>query len=66
MIFDHINIIVTILVPGKIMDNRCMIYTFIFVLLQITMWDLTNGKLLRTITDAHPPGSAVLHVKVDE
>lgn len=30
------------------------------------MWDLTNGKLLRTITDAHPPGSAVLHVKVDE
>ncbi|XP_062609843.1 vacuolar protein sorting-associated protein 8 homolog [Saccostrea cucullata] len=30
---------------------------------QITMWDLTNGKLLRTITDAHPPGSAVLHVK---
>lgn len=66
MIFDHINIIVPILVPGKIMDNRCMIYTFIFVLLQITMWDLTNGKLLRTITDAHPPGSAVLHVKVDE
>ncbi|XP_014767622.1 vacuolar protein sorting-associated protein 8 homolog isoform X2 [Octopus bimaculoides] len=30
---------------------------------QITMWDLTNGKLLRTITDAHPPGTAVLHVK---
>ncbi|XP_013387109.1 vacuolar protein sorting-associated protein 8 homolog isoform X2 [Lingula anatina] len=30
---------------------------------QITMWDITNGKLLRTITDAHPPGSAVLHVK---
>nr|AAI29390.1 Vacuolar protein sorting 8 homolog (S. cerevisiae) [Danio rerio] len=22
---------------------------------QITMWDLANGKLLRTITDAHPP-----------
>lgn len=30
---------------------------------QITMWDLTNGKLLRTVTDAHPPGSAVLHLK---
>ena len=29
------------------------------------MWDLTNGKLLRTIADAHPPGTAVLHVKVD-
>ncbi|KAJ8255316.1 hypothetical protein GJAV_G00203490 [Gymnothorax javanicus] len=30
---------------------------------QITMWDLANGKLLRTITEAHPPGTAVLHVK---
>lgn len=30
---------------------------------QITMWDLTNGKLLRTISDAHPLGQAVLHVK---
>uniref|UniRef100_A0A665VK00 VPS8 subunit of CORVET complex n=1 Tax=Echeneis naucrates TaxID=173247 RepID=A0A665VK00_ECHNA len=30
---------------------------------QITMWDLANGKLLRTITDAHPPGTAILHVK---
>ncbi|XP_072048156.1 LOW QUALITY PROTEIN: vacuolar protein sorting-associated protein 8 homolog [Amphiura filiformis] len=30
---------------------------------QITMWDLTSGKLLRTITDAHPPGSAVLHIQ---
>lgn len=30
----------------------------------ITMWDLANGKLLRTITDAHPPGTAILHVKV--
>lgn len=28
------------------------------------MWDLANGKLLRTITDAHPPGTAILHVKV--
>ena len=33
-------------------------------LLQITMWDLTNGKLIRTITDVHPPGTAILHVKV--
>ncbi|XP_047458878.1 vacuolar protein sorting-associated protein 8 homolog isoform X2 [Mugil cephalus] len=30
---------------------------------QITMWDLAHGKLLRTITDAHPPGTAILHVK---
>ncbi|XP_059408393.1 vacuolar protein sorting-associated protein 8 homolog [Carassius carassius] len=30
---------------------------------QITMWDLANGKLLRTIIDAHPPGTAILHVK---
>ncbi|XP_070696841.1 vacuolar protein sorting-associated protein 8 homolog isoform X3 [Pempheris klunzingeri] len=30
---------------------------------QIMMWDLANGKLLRTITDAHPPGTAILHVK---
>ncbi|XP_033098290.1 vacuolar protein sorting-associated protein 8 homolog [Anneissia japonica] len=30
---------------------------------QMTMWDLTTGKLLRTITDAHPAGSAVLHIK---
>lgn len=29
------------------------------------MWDLANGKLLRTITDAHPPGTAILHVKVE-
>lgn len=29
------------------------------------MWDLANGKLLRTITDAHPPGTAILHLKVD-
>ena len=31
---------------------------------QITMWDLQSGKLLRTIIDAHPLGSAVLHVMV--
>jgi len=30
---------------------------------QLTMWDLTSGKLLRTITDAHCPGAAVLSVK---
>nr|XP_002121576.1 vacuolar protein sorting-associated protein 8 homolog [Ciona intestinalis] len=30
---------------------------------EILMYDVTNGKLLRTITDAHPPGSAVLHIK---
>ena len=28
------------------------------------MWDLQSGKLLRTIIDAHPLGSAVLHVMV--
>ncbi|CAJ1066529.1 vacuolar protein sorting-associated protein 8 homolog [Xyrichtys novacula] len=27
------------------------------------MWDLANGKLLRTINDAHPPGTAILHIK---
>ncbi|KTF78154.1 hypothetical protein cypCar_00041041 [Cyprinus carpio] len=32
---------------------------------QITMWDLANGKLLRTMTDTHPPGTAILHVKTD-
>ncbi|XP_077969847.1 vacuolar protein sorting-associated protein 8 homolog [Styela clava] len=30
---------------------------------QILMYDVKSGKLLRTITDAHPPGSSVLHVK---
>ncbi|XP_076368429.1 vacuolar protein sorting 8 isoform X2 [Tachypleus tridentatus] len=30
---------------------------------QLTMWDLANGKLLRTITDVHPLQTAVLHVK---
>lgn len=28
------------------------------------MWDLASGKLLRSITDAHPPGTAILHIKV--
>ncbi|KAM6122518.1 vacuolar protein sorting-associated protein 8 homolog isoform 2-T2 [Pterocles gutturalis] len=27
------------------------------------MWDLASGKLLRSITDAHPPGTAILHIK---
>ena len=39
---------------------------FLFFLFQITMWDLQSGKLLRTITDAHPLGSAVLHVMVSK
>ncbi|XP_065068088.1 vacuolar protein sorting-associated protein 8 homolog isoform X2 [Rhopilema esculentum] len=30
---------------------------------QITMWDLSNGNCLRVITDAHPPGYAVLHLQ---
>lgn len=28
------------------------------------MYDVKNGKLLRTMTDVHAPGTAVLHVKV--
>ena len=27
------------------------------------MWDIPNAKLLRTITDAHPPGTAILHIR---
>lgn len=30
----------------------------------ILMIDSSNGKILRTLTDVHPPGTAVLHVKV--
>lgn len=30
----------------------------------ILMFDVTNGKLIRTLTDVHPPGTAVLSVKV--
>lgn len=30
----------------------------------ILMFDLSNGKLIRTLVDAHPPGTAVLSVKV--
>lgn len=29
----------------------------------ILMIDSTNGKVLRTLTEVHPPGTAVLHVK---
>ncbi|XP_033214134.1 vacuolar protein sorting-associated protein 8 homolog [Belonocnema kinseyi] len=29
----------------------------------ILMIDSSNGKVLRTLTDVHPPGTAVLHVK---
>lgn len=28
------------------------------------MYDVKTGKLLRTMTDVHAPGTAVLHVKV--
>jgi vacuolar protein sorting-associated protein 8 len=27
------------------------------------MWDLTTGKVLRTIANVHPPGVSILHVK---
>jgi WD40 repeat protein len=30
----------------------------------ITHWDLENNKLLRFIDDAHPPGFAVLNLRV--
>ncbi|XP_068082015.1 vacuolar protein sorting-associated protein 8 homolog isoform X2 [Anabrus simplex] len=29
----------------------------------ILMFDVPNGKVLRTMSDVHPPGTAVLHVK---
>ncbi|XP_052234778.1 vacuolar protein sorting-associated protein 8 homolog isoform X2 [Dreissena polymorpha] len=44
-------------------NNDCTRLLSGFARGQITMWDLTNGKLIRTITDAHPPGTAVLHIK---
>lgn len=51
-----------------IRSGKMFMYIFMesvhLFLMQITMWDLANGKLLRTITDAHPPGTAILHVKV--
>uniref|UniRef100_A0A3Q3DVG4 VPS8 subunit of CORVET complex n=1 Tax=Hippocampus comes TaxID=109280 RepID=A0A3Q3DVG4_HIPCM len=42
-------------------NNDCSRLLCGFAKGQITMWDLANGKLLRTITDAHPPGTAILH-----
>lgn len=27
------------------------------------IWDLVSRKLLGSITDAHPPGTAILHIK---
>ncbi|XP_072180793.1 vacuolar protein sorting-associated protein 8 homolog [Diadema setosum] len=44
-------------------NNDCTRLLAGFAKGQMTMWDLTSGKLLRTITDAHPPGSAVLHIQ---
>ncbi|XP_057703396.1 vacuolar protein sorting-associated protein 8 homolog [Corythoichthys intestinalis] len=44
-------------------NNDCSRLLCGFAKGQITMWDLANGKLLRTITEAHPPGTAILHVK---
>ncbi|XP_054652003.1 vacuolar protein sorting-associated protein 8 homolog isoform X1 [Dunckerocampus dactyliophorus] len=44
-------------------NNDCSRLLCGFAKGQITMWDLANGKLLRTIADAHPPGTAILHVK---
>ena len=31
---------------------------------QITHWDLTTHRLLRLIEDAHPPGFAVINIRV--
>ncbi|KAM9305967.1 vacuolar protein sorting-associated protein 8 homolog [Gastrophryne carolinensis] len=44
-------------------NNDCSRLLCGFAKGQITMWDLASGKLLRTITDAHPPGTAILHIK---
>jgi vacuolar protein sorting-associated protein 8 len=32
----------------------------------VFMFDLGSGKLLRTLSEAHPPATAVLHLKVRE
>lgn len=45
-------------------NNDCSRLLCGFAKGQITMWDLASGKLLRSITDAHPPGTAILHIKV--
>ncbi|XP_070570211.1 vacuolar protein sorting-associated protein 8 homolog isoform X2 [Ptychodera flava] len=50
-------------VSALCVNNDCSRLLAGFAKGQITMWDLSTGKLLRTITDAHPPGSAVLHIK---
>ncbi|KAM8934115.1 vacuolar protein sorting-associated protein 8 homolog [Pelodytes ibericus] len=44
-------------------NNDCSRLLCGFAKGQITMWDLAGGKLLRSITDAHPPGTAILHIK---
>ncbi|XP_030899512.2 vacuolar protein sorting-associated protein 8 homolog isoform X1 [Melopsittacus undulatus] len=44
-------------------NNDCSRLLCGFAKGQITMWDLASGKLLRSITDAHPPGTAILHIK---
>ncbi|KAG8190625.1 hypothetical protein JTE90_017889 [Oedothorax gibbosus] len=33
---------------------------------EITMWDLHKGKLIRTISDAHPMQNAILHLKFSD
>uniref|UniRef100_A0A8B9WB75 Vacuolar protein sorting-associated protein 8 homolog n=1 Tax=Bos mutus grunniens TaxID=30521 RepID=A0A8B9WB75_BOSMU len=43
-------------------NNDCSRLLCGFAKGQITMWDLASGKLLRSITDAHP-GTAILHIK---
>ncbi|XP_077997967.1 vacuolar protein sorting-associated protein 8 homolog isoform X1 [Glandiceps talaboti] len=50
-------------VSALCINNDCSRLLAGFAKGQMTMWDLSSGKLLRTITDAHPPGSAVLHIK---
>ncbi|XP_042188283.1 vacuolar protein sorting-associated protein 8 homolog [Callorhinchus milii] len=44
-------------------NNDCTRLLCGFARGQIIVWDSGTGKLLRTITDAHPPGSAVLSIK---
>ncbi|XP_060097988.1 vacuolar protein sorting-associated protein 8 homolog isoform X3 [Heteronotia binoei] len=44
-------------------NNDCSRLLCGFAKGEITMWDLASGKLLRSITDAHPPGTAILHIK---
>ncbi|XP_058043331.1 vacuolar protein sorting-associated protein 8 homolog isoform X2 [Ahaetulla prasina] len=44
-------------------NNDCSRLLCGFAKGQITMWDLASGKLLRSIIDAHPPGTAILHIK---